>query len=165
MRNMWYVLYTKPKAEKKVADSLQKMDLHVYCPLVTEIRQWSDRKKKVKVPLFTSYVFVNLKEGERGKVFDVPGIVRYLYWLGKPAVVRDVEIKLIQDWLSGKEVEQIAVEHLSPGDKVYIRSGAFKDETAIIKEVGARRVRLILPELGCTVNILTRDLISNTSVV
>lgn len=156
---MWYVLYTRPKAEKRVADTLEKMKLTVFCPMTTQVRQWSDRKKKVSIPLFTSYVFVNLKEGERGKVFDVPGVVRYLYWLGKPAIVRDVDIEVIQNWLSGNEVEQCVVEQLSPGDKVHIQSGIFKDEEAILKEVGPRRVRLILTKLGCTVNILTRDLV------
>lgn len=162
---MWYVLYTKPKAEKKVADSLHKIDLHVYCPLITEVRQWSDRRKKVKIPLFTSYVFVNLKERERHKVFEVPGVVKYLYWLGKPAVVRDVEIDVIKKWLSGDEVEHIAVEHLSPGDRIRIESGSFKDHEAVIKEVGPRRVKLVLTELGCIVNISTRNLRHETSLV
>ena len=156
---MWYVLYTRPKSEIKVAESLQKVAVQVYCPTITEVRQWSDRKKKVTVPLFRSYVFVKLKEKERYKVFDVPGVVRYLYWLGKPAIVRDAEIEIIQQWLGGEELEEVSISHLSPGDKVIIGSGAFKDEEAIVKEVGTRRTKLILLGLGCTVNAKTRDVL------
>jgi transcriptional antiterminator RfaH len=158
---MWFVLYTKPRAEKKVADFLGNINLEVYCPMVTEVRQWSDRKKKLQVPLFTSYVFVNLKEKERHKVFDVPGVVRYLFWLGKPAVVKDKEIETISQWLRGESLEEISVEHISPGDKIIIGSGAFKDEQAIVQEVGPRRMKLILLSLGCTVNIQTRDIVPN----
>lgn len=156
---MWYVLYTKPKAEKKVAQTLESASIQTYCPLITEVRQWSDRKKKVTVPLFKSYVFVKINEKERSRVFEVPGVVKYLYWLGKPAVVRDVEIKTIQDWLNPTIVEEVAVEHFSPGDRITIASGAFKDEEAVIKEVGPKRVRLVLVKLGCTISIKTRDII------
>ncbi|MDT0651627.1 UpxY family transcription antiterminator, partial [Autumnicola edwardsiae] len=89
----WYVLYTKPKWELKVYENLQKKDIKAYCPTVTEVKQWSDRKKKITAPLFRSYIFVYLAEKERSEVFEVPGVVRYLYWLGKPAIVRDVEIQ------------------------------------------------------------------------
>lgn len=162
---MWYVLYTKPKAEKKVAGSLENLDVQVYCPLISVVRQWSDRKKKVKIPLFTSYVFVNLKERERHKVFEVPGVVKYLYWLGRPAVVRDMEIEVIKSWLNGDEVEQIAVEHLSPGDRIRIESGSFKDQDAVIKEIGAKKSKLILTELGCTITISTRNIMQGSTLV
>lgn len=156
---MWYVIYTRPKAEKRVADTLEKINIEVYCPMTSEIRQWSDRKKKITAPLFRSYVFVRLKEKDRHKVFDVPGVVRYLYWLGKPALVRDVEIETIQDWLNEDKLEGVEVHHLTPGDKVRIPAGAFKDEEAIIQEVGSKRVRLVLVKLGCIVSARTKDLV------
>lgn len=158
---MWYVLYTKPKAEKKVAATLEHINIEVYCPIITEIRQWSDRKKKITVPLFRSYVFVRLRPGERHKVFEVPGVIKYLYWLGKPAIARDVEIQAIKDWLEGNDVEQIAVEQLSPGDKIIIKSGVFKNEEAIIREIGPKRVRLILSKLGYTISIKTREVVNS----
>lgn len=160
LRIMWYVLYTKPRAEKKVADFLNNINLEVYCPMVTEVRQWSDRKMKLQVPLFTSYVFVNLLERERYKAFDVPGVVRYLFWLGKPAVVKDKEIETIRQWLRGDSLEEISVAHISPGDKIIIGSGAFKDEEAIVQEVGPKRIKLILPGLGFTVTAKTREVLA-----
>ena len=92
----WYVLYVQSRKEKKVAEMLQEMKVQVYCPHIKEIRQWSDRKKTIESPLFKSYVFVRLQDRERQLVFGVPGVVRYLFWLGKPAVVRDEEIQAIK---------------------------------------------------------------------
>lgn len=155
----WYALYTKPRYEQKVSKALMERGVETYCPVITEIRQWSDRKKKVKTPLFKSYVFVNIEENERGFVFDVPGVVRYLFWLGRPAIVRDEEIEAIRQWMEEDAVDEVQVEDLSPGDKLTISSGAFKDQKAIIKEVGKKRMRLILPNLGCTVSAMTREVV------
>src|SRR5690606_40964625 len=110
----WYALYTKPRNEKKVADGLAKLGIEVYCPMVIQVRQWSDRKKKVELPLIPSYVFVRLEEKERERVFEVPGIVRYLYWLGKPAVITDVEIKTLQGSLKNN-VRHYEIVTYKPG--------------------------------------------------
>ncbi|WP_282018592.1 transcription termination/antitermination protein NusG [Salegentibacter mishustinae] len=155
----WYVLYTKPRTEKRVAESLEQMGVEVYCPLITEIKQWKDRKKKLKTPLFKSYVFIKLEEKNRNRVFDVPGVVRYLFWLGKPAIVRNEEIEVIQEWLDCEKVDDAKVDHLNQGDKISIKNGVFKDHEAIIREVGNRKMRLILPKLGCTVEVLTKEVI------
>ncbi|HET8887188.1 MAG TPA: UpxY family transcription antiterminator [Salinimicrobium sp.] len=149
----WYVLYTKPKAEKEVTKSLEALGINVFCPLITEIRQWSDRKKKVSVPLFKSYVFVNLEESERDRVFLVNGIVRYLFWLGKPAVVKDEEIKVIKDWLGREDLEEMRISKYAPGDKIILEEGAFKNQEAMVKEVGKNRMRLVLSNLGFIINI------------
>lgn len=155
----WYVLYTKPRTEKRVAESLEQMGVEVYCPLITEIKQWKDRKKKLKTPLFKSYVFIKLEDKNRNRVFDVPGVVRYLFWLGKPAIVRNEEIEVIQEWLDCEKVDDAKVDHLNQGDKISIKNGVFKDHEAIIREVGNRKMRLILPKLGCTVEVLTKEVI------
>jgi transcriptional antiterminator RfaH len=96
----WYALYTKPRSEKTVAQQLHDLNIEVYCPLVETVKIWSDRKKKVKEPLFKSYVFVRIGEAERERVFMARGVVRFVYWLGKPALVRDQEILAIKDFLS-----------------------------------------------------------------
>lgn len=154
----WYVIYTKPKAEKKVAKSLEAAQMEVYCPVVTEVHQWSDRKKKVEVPLFTSYVFIRIPEKDRPRVFHYPGVVRYLYWLGKPAIVRDSEIETIKDWLNDDNFHDLNIESLMPGDRVKINAGAFKDREGVIQHVGSKRLRLVLPELGCTVSVKIREI-------
>lgn len=149
----WYVLYTKPRGEQKVAAGLTKLGIENYCPTITEVKQWSDRKKKVTTPLFKSYVFVHLPNAQREKVFEVPGVVRYLFWLGKPAVVKEEEIQVIKKWLDSDKVEEVEVSHLSPGDQIIISSGEFKGQEAIVSKIGKRRLKLILKSMGFVVNV------------
>ena len=149
----WYALYTKPRWEKKVAKQLEEIDIETYCPTVTEVRQWSDRKKKVTTPLFKSYVFVHLPEKERTRVFDVPGVVQYIFWLGKPAIIRDKEIETIKHWLEDGRAEDVEIGHLTPGDKITIAGGSFKGQDAVIEKIGKKRLRLVLKSLDCVVNV------------
>jgi transcription antitermination factor NusG len=129
------------------------MGCEVYCPLHTEVKQWSDRKKKITSPLFKSYIFIYLHEKDRNKVFEVPGVVRYLYWLGKPAIVREEEINIIKTWLNGEEYKEVEVSHLSAGDRLTIANGSFKGREAIISEVGKHRLKLILQSLELVVSV------------
>lgn len=153
----WYAIYTKPRWEKKVAQKLQELDIESYCPCVTEVRQWSDRKKKVTSPLFKSYVFVRLAEKQRSLVFNVPGVVQYIFWLGKPAVIRDCEIDTIRQWLEDDRVEDVEIGHLTEGDKITIASGSFKGREAVIDKVGKKRLRLLLKSLDCVINVKTTE--------
>ena len=66
----WFDIYTKSKNEKKVVEGLEKIGIEVYCPMITKVKQWSDRKKKVETPLINSYVFVNIKDQNRNIVFN-----------------------------------------------------------------------------------------------
>lgn len=153
----WYALYTKPRWEKKVAEALERKGIECYCPLVTEVREWSDRKKKVTSPLFRSYVFVKLPDEERPRVFEVPGTVRYLFWLGQPALIRQEEMDVLKEWLESSNAEDISVPHLKPGDEVTISNGKLKDQEGIIAEVGRRRVKIVLKNLGLTVSIRVQE--------
>lgn len=155
----WFVIYTKPRWEIKVTERLLNSGIEAYCPTIVEIRQWSDRKKKVKSPLFNSFVFVRLEEKDRQKVFEIPGVVRYLFWLEKPAVVRDDEIKTIKTWLDNDVFEEIQIENLKPGEEVTINNGSFKGQKAIITESGKKRLRLVLKSLNCVVNVKIKDVI------
>ncbi|WP_050915889.1 hypothetical protein [Gillisia marina] len=110
------------------------------------------------MPLFRSYVFVRLDEKDREKVFQFPGIVRYLYWLGKPAVAKDKEIQLIKDWLDNDCYAEFRVDNLYSGKKVQIKSGAFKSQEGVIKHVGSKRLSLVLDNLGCVVSVRIREL-------
>jgi transcription antitermination factor NusG len=143
----WYVLYTKPRQEKKVADSLNAIGIEAYCPLVTVVKQWSDRKKKVQIPLINSYVFVNIDEHQREEVFKVSGIVRYLFWLGKPAVVRAIEIEALKQSLEGivASFEVSAIQK----DTIYkIPEGPFQGFEGIVKNINATTIQLLLVDLG-----------------
>jgi transcriptional antiterminator RfaH len=133
----WYVLYTKSRTEKIVADKLRERGIEVYCPLIKTKRKWSDRIKTVEEPLFRSYCFVNLEEQQRATVFGVPGIVRYLYWMNKPAVVRDSEIDIIRRMLNDIDNNQIQIETFTSADRIKIKSGCFTDtEGNVISQHG-----------------------------
>ncbi len=155
----WFVLYVRSNNEKKVAQAFDKLEIENYAPHRTEVRQWSDRKKKVQVPLFKSYVFVRLRESERNRVFEVPGVVRYLFWLGKPAVVRDVEIDVIKNWIDGDEVDDFVLSHFSPGDQIQIKKGPMKDQQAIIQQIDAINIRLILVDMGVVLSAKLKEIL------
>ena len=148
-----YVVYTKPKWEKKVAEQLQNKGIACYCPLATQVRQWSDRKKKIVVPLFNSYVFVQLPEAERNLVFQSVGVVRYLFWLGKPAIVRDEEIETIKKWLDPAQANEVDLVSFQVGTAIQLESGPFSNQKAIVQEVTNTHYVLVLESLGCVLKM------------
>ncbi len=148
----WYVLYTKPRQEKKVADSLNAIGIEAYCPMVTVLKQWSDRKKKIQVPLINSYVFVNIEDLNRDKVFIVPGIVRYLFWLGKPAIVRAIEIEALQNSLEGI-VASFEVSAIQKDTIFKIPEGPFQGFEGLVKNINATTIQLLLVDLGFLVTL------------
>lgn len=152
MKN-WYVVYTKPKWEKKVAEKLTEVGIECYCPLITQMKQWSDRKKAIEVPLFNSYVFVQLEDGNRNSVFQVSGVVRYLFWLGKPAIVKDGEIEIIKTSLSSPNISDISVTSIQVGDRIKLETGAFTNQDAIVQEISNTYYTLVLESLGCVLKI------------
>ena len=91
-RKNWYVIYTKPRWEKKVYSLLIDKDIEAYCPLNRVRRKWSDRIKWVEEPLFKSYVFVKVTEENLSSVRLIHGVVNFVSWLGRPAVVKNKEI-------------------------------------------------------------------------
>ena len=149
----WYVVYTKPKWEKKVADKLSQLGIEAYCPLITQVKQWSDRKKKIELPLFNSYVFVQLSDSDRNSVFQVAGVVRYLFWLGKPAIVKDQEIEIIKKSLKAPNISDVTVSAIQVGDKIKLESGAFSNQNAIVQEISNSYYTLVLETLGCVLKI------------
>ena len=85
----WYVLYTKSRFEKSVSEKLGLLGIEVYCPILKRKKLWSDRWKLVEEPLFRSYCFVQLEDKDKDNVFNVPGVVRYVYHCGRPAIIRE----------------------------------------------------------------------------
>ena len=152
MEKKWFVVYTRPQQELKVAEQLSDMGITNYCPTITLIKQYSDRKKKVSKPLLSSYVMVQLEEKERNKVFSCSGIVRYLFFLGKPAVVPAFEIDLMQDHLSGV-YNDIKITTLSVGDSHTITEGPFSGISGRVVETDNSKVKLELASLGMSITL------------
>jgi transcription antitermination factor NusG len=153
----WYVVYTKPRHEKKVADMLQDNGVEAYCPTKQQTKQWSDRKKVIEVPLFNSYLFVKLTESTRSAVFAVPGVVRYIYWCGKPAIVREQEIEEIKRWLNDFDHQDIEVSYFKVDEKVKILSGSFINQEARIVRQQGNQLVLTLEGLGLVLRTKLSD--------
>ena len=152
MEKKWFVVYTRPQQELKVAEQLSAMGITNYCPTITLLKQYSDRKKKVSKPLLSSYVMVELEEKERNKVFTCCGIVRYLFYLGKPAVIPAFEIDLMQDHLNGV-YNDIKVTTLSVGDSHTITQGPFSGVKGKVVETDNTKVKLELASLGMRITL------------
>ena len=152
MEKKWFVVYTSPQQELKVASQLSAMGIINYCPTITLVKKYSDRKKKVTKPLLSSYVMVRLKDKERNKVFACNGIVRYLFFLGKPAVVPDNQINLMQDHLNGV-YNYFKVTTLSVGDSHTITEGPFSGVTGKVVETDNTKVKLELASLGMRITL------------
>lgn len=147
---IWYAVYTKPRWEKKVAGLLEKYRIENYCPLNKVQKQWSDRKKVVMEPLFTSYVFVHIAESEQLSVRQTEGVLNFVYWLGKPAIIREDEIEIIKRFLN--EYSNVRVEHtdLTENDKVRVTAGPLMMREGSVVEVKNKTVKVLLPTLGFT---------------
>lgn len=143
----WYALYTKPRKEQKVAQQLEELGFVVYLPLKVEVKQWSDRKKKVISPLFSSYVFIQIEESKRSDVFVIDGVLNFVFWLGKPAVIRNNEIELMRHEIE-KPNREVFVERLTPGEQIKLKEGVFKGQEAFVEYISNQKAHLFLPHLG-----------------
>jgi transcription antitermination factor NusG len=146
----WYALYTKPRWEKKVAGLLGSKQIENYCPLQKTERTWSDRRKIILEPLFTSYVLVRLAPKAHIPVLQTDGVLGFVTFQGKPAVIRDEEIEIVKQFL--KDYEQVQVEHIDVSvyvnDKITILNGPLMQQEGQVMEVNNRMVKVMLPSLG-----------------
>jgi len=146
MKTNWYVLYTQPRAEKRVNERLQALVDECYLPLHKAPSVWSDRVKIVEKPLFSSYIFVRCCESELYPLLHVSGIVRVVFYCGKPAVIRPKEIAEIKLFL-----EQAANRKLCEGEEVEILCGAFKHISGKIRKIKKNYLMLYIEQMGSTV--------------
>jgi transcription antitermination factor NusG len=149
MPEKWYVFYTKSRHEKKVRDLLLRRGYEVFLPLQKVVRQWSDRKKKVEVPLFNSYIFVWIPEHLVSEVVQTPGIAWVIRHNGRPAALQPREYDLINRFLqTGLLVEVLPREELRTGDWVKILDGPLKGVEGQVTAVQPNKFTVILETLG-----------------
>lgn len=151
MPSHWFVLYTKPRAEKKLAEQLQEDGIEAYCPTQTEIKQWSDRKKKVETPLLPSMILVHLPDEERDKVFNSTHAVRYLYWLGKPAQVTPEEVECLRSMSQDSQFESQGLQKLKQGEKMDMTNLGFEQIEGTVKYINEKECWIVLEKLGYVV--------------
>ena len=152
----WFVVYTKPRSEKKVSGRLQQAGIEMYLPLQKVMRQWSDRKKKVEVPLIPSIIFVCLEKKKLTSVYQINGVTGVLKYLGKPAVVKTSEILNLRILLQEVFTDELQQVDIQAGDMVEVISGPFKGLQACAVQL-QNSMRLIIEiknmGLGFSVNV------------
>lgn len=154
----WYVLYTTPRAEKRVAQRLAKAGIETFLPLHLSPRRWSDRIKYVEVPLFSSYIFVHTDDSILRTLIKIQGVSRIVFYEGKPAIIRPKEIAAIQSFLEKAQKKEIS---FTINDEVLIACGPLKDISGKIKKIGKKYILLHLEQLGITVNVAVDQVVKN----
>ena len=146
----WYVLYTKPRWEKKVASLLDIKNVEQYCPLNKVTKQWSDRKKVVLEPLFKGYIFVFIEESSKWEVAKTDGILNFVHWLGKPAVVKASDIENIRKFLNEFSNVQLtpSISEIKVNETVIIKQGLLMNYKGIVMEIMGKTARVKIDELG-----------------
>ena len=144
----WYAVYTRPRWEKKVASLLDDKGIEHYCPLNKVTRQWSDRKKVIMEPLFKGYVFVQVSEEKKWDLMNINGIVNYVYWLGKPAHIRDEEINTIRKFLNEFDEVEVVEGLLPVNSTVRIKQGVLMNYHGLVLEIQGNKAKVKIESMG-----------------
>jgi transcription antitermination factor NusG len=144
----WHIIYTKPRNEKKVYDTLIDGGFEVYCPLEKTRRKWSDRFKVVEEPLFRSYVFIKIRPIQIYDILKFDGVVRFLYWNKKPAIVREDEIELIKRFLGEHESVHLESAEFRVDQHVTFTASNFMGHQGKVLEVRNNEVKVLIESMG-----------------
>ena len=148
----WYVLHTKPRTEKKVEEKLLSLGINAFCPTRTEIRYWSDRKKHIEVPVLPSMVLVNINDSEINKVFKCSSVIRYMFWLGKRAIVKQSEIDILKKYLNGDyNLINSQLSNIKVGDN--FRLSSFNNERGIVNRISNNNIWIYLKSIGYSIKL------------
>lgn len=161
----WYAVYTRPRAERRVAERLASQSIITYCPTFTSIRNWSDRRKKVVLPVFVSYVFVQVRKKDYQFVLRDPGVIQYVHHLGRPAQIQDREMECLKRFMGNlDEGTQPIVRLIRLGDLVTIQQGPLAGKEGIVKDKTRRKAFVVLDQLGMVVEIEERFVAATTTI-
>jgi len=144
----WFAIHTVARHEKRVAQQLQENGVLTFLPLMQQVRQWSDRRAKVEVPLFGCYAFVRTvqKAKERLKVLRTPGVLGFVgsEKIGTP--IPDEEIENLQTAIREK-VPFAFHPFLTVGKRVRIRGGSLDGMEGILVGKGGDQSLVVSVEL------------------
>ena len=148
----WYVLYTKPRSEKKVEEQLLSLGINAYCPTRSEFKLWSDRKKKIYKPVLPSMILVNIDDKDINRVFESALVVRYMFWMGKRAVVRQSEVDILKKYLD------VSYNSISSNSSSVNVGDDFKlpflnNEKGIVRRISNNNIWIYLKSIGYSVKL------------
>ncbi len=147
----WFAIYVKSRNEKKVFKTLDDIGIESFLPLITRMKQWSDRRKKVEEPLFRSYLFVNIPLSDYYKVLNVNGVVKFICFEKKPVEVPQNQIIAIKKYIDDTDLHDVNYENIDfkEGELVRIKSGQMKDLIGrFVKINGKHRVVIDIEAVG-----------------
>ena len=150
----WFVIYTRPRWEKKIAAILDQKGIENYCPLNKVERRWSDRKKTIMEPLFKGYIFIKIEEPKKWDIKQIDGIVNYVYWLGKPAKIRESEINNIKFFLKEFTSVEVINNKIVIKDAVIINEGVLMNYKGMVIDVFGNKARVQIDSLGIRLSAL-----------
>lgn len=153
---IWIALYTRARHEVKIADQITRLGIEAYVPVRKEIHCWSDRKKRINVPMIRSYVFVHIDLRDYFRIFAVHGIVRPVMFHDRIAKIRDHEIELLRN--ATKTPYPLSINTISPDyhamDDVEVIGGLFIGHRGKVVQSGSKyKISIRIEELEYAVVI------------
>ncbi len=146
---VWYAVYTNSRAEKRAGELLLQEGIENYVPIVKVLRQWSDRKKWVEVPLVPGYIFVKTSERKRSKVLAITGVVGFVKFNDTIPEIPDEQIETLKILVESKAELRFSNSNIKKGDRVEILKGPFMGAIGeVISEKGKSVFQLVMTTLG-----------------
>ena len=148
----WYVLYTKPRCEKKAEEQLLSLGIDAFCPVHSQIGFWSDRKKRVNIPALPSMVLINIDEKDINRVFECSLVIKYMFWLGQRAVVRQSEIDILKKYLNADhDLIKSNLLDIKVGDNFNLSS--FHNEKGVVSKISNNNIWIYLKSIGYSIKL------------
>lgn len=161
----WHAVYVSSRTEKKISENLISKGIEAYVPLVKTMRQWSDRKKMVEMPLLNGYVFVKIASADNDKIMQTRGVVNFVRSEGKIATIRDIEIDRLKQLVElGYHLEANGIsKKYKEGDKVKITSGVLKGiEAYVVSANEDYQIEVLLESIGQCIRVrLPKELLAS----
>lgn len=148
----WFALYVKPQHEFKAKGELDQLSIHNYLPIITRIKQWNDRKKKIDEPLLKGYIFIFADEKERLYSLENRCVIKCVSDHGRPAKIPEWQITNLKNMLNHEGDFQV-IERLVTGTNIEIVDGPFKGVQGIVQKTETQN------QLAVTIDLLNRSVI------
>jgi len=148
MQKNWYIVYTKPKHEKKVTNLLKKRKIETFCPINCIRIQGFRHSKILEEPLFRSYVFINIANSEVFQIKHIDGVISLLYWMGKPAIIKEEEIEAIKEFTNDHQSIELEKAQVNVNDIISIRNDLAYSIESKVFSLKNKTVKIYLPSLG-----------------
>lgn len=159
----WYAVYVRPRSEKKAAKYLDDIagysniyHIETYCPVVERVKQWSDRRKKIETPLFTSYLFVRiLNQNDYDKVLENPYVVKFVRFENSPCTIPDTQIEAIRRYVNDYNGidEPPSHDDYRKGQTVRVISGPMKGLVGRLSEVDSKQLIVLIEGIGSYITV------------